>query len=162
MPKIDPDQVKIVVGSTYPAPFDEPCLERKSWRLGDAGGLTQFGVHIMRLPPNTWASQRHWHAKEDEFVYVLEGELVLVEGAGETVLRAGDAAAWPAGVCDGHHLQNRSDTEAAFLVVGSRNDEDFGEYPDIDLAFGPGRYSKGKKGVYLHKDGMPYETMSKK
>lgn len=157
MPKIEYSRVQVVDGSTYPAPFDEPCRKRKAWRLGDAGGLTQFGVHIMRLPPNTWASQRHWHAKEDELVYVIEGELVLVEDGGETVLRAGDAAAWPAGVRDGHHVQNRSGSEAAFLVVGGRNDEDFGEYSDIDLAFGPGRYSKGKASVYLHKDGTPYE-----
>ena len=156
MPKIELDRVQTLEGSRYPAPFDEPCRGRKSWRLGDAVGLTQFGVHLMRLAPGAWASQRHWHAKEDEFIHVLEGELVLVEDAGETILRAGDSAGWPAGVQDGHHLQNRTEREATFLVVGSRNDDDHGEYSDIDLTFGRGRYSGGKVGIYRHKDGTPY------
>lgn len=155
MPKIDIDRVLIREGSAYPAPFDEPCRGRKGWRLGDAGGLTQFGVNLMRLEPGAWASQRHWHAREDEFVYVLEGELVLVEDGGETLLRAGDSAAWKAGVRDGHHLQNRSDREAAFLVVGSRDNEDHGEYSDIDMVFGTGRYGGSPSG-YRHKDGTPY------
>lgn len=156
MPKIDLDRVPTREGSSYPSPFDEPCRARSARRLGDAGGLSQFGVNLMRLPPGAWASQRHWHAREDEFVYVLEGELVLVENAGETTLRAGECAAWPAGVEDGHHLQNRSDRDASFLVVGTRDDEDHGEYPDIDLAFGRGRYSGDKRAIYRHKDGTPY------
>jgi uncharacterized cupin superfamily protein len=156
MPKIDLDQVETREGSSYPGPFDEPCRGRRAQRLGDAGGLTQFGVNLMRLPPGAWASQRHWHAREDEFVYVLEGELVLVEDAGETTLRPGDSAAWPAGDRNGHHLQNRSDADAAFLVVGTRDDADHGEYPDIDLTFGQGRYSGPKSAVYRHKDGTPY------
>jgi len=110
----------------------------------------------MKLAPGAWASQRHWHQHEDEFVYVLEGELVLVEDAGETVLRPGDSAGWLAGVPDGHHLQNRTEVDATFLAVGTRNDEDHGEYLDIDMVFGPGRYTRGKAGRYRHKDGMPY------
>ncbi len=156
MPKIDPNEVKVREGSSYPAPFDAPCRGRKGWRLGDAGGLTQFGVNLMRIEPGAWASQRHWHSHEDEFVYVLEGELVLVEDAGETLLQAGDSAAWPAGVRDGHHLQNRSEREAVFLVVGGRDEEDHGEYPDIDLTFGPDRYSGGPRSGYRHKDGTRY------
>ena len=156
MPKIDLDSAPTREGSSYPAPFDEPCRKRKSWRLGDAGGLTQFGVHLMRLGPGAWASQRHWHEREDEFVHVLEGELVLVEDGGETILRAGDSAAWPAGIHDGHHLQNRSDHEAAFLIVGGRDDADHGEYVDIDMTFGTGRYSGGKADIFRHKDGTPY------
>jgi uncharacterized cupin superfamily protein len=156
MPKIEINSVKTSEGSSYPAPFDEPCKGRKSWRLGDAVGLTQFGVNVMRLAPGAWASQRHWHAREDEFVYVLAGELMLVEDTGETLLHAGDAAGWPAGVRDGHHLQNRSDREATFLVVGTRDDDDHGEYSDIDLVFGQGRYSRAKVGIYRHKDGEPY------
>jgi uncharacterized cupin superfamily protein len=156
MPKIDIDRVPIREGSSYPAPFDEPCRGRKSLRLGDAAGLTQFGVHLVRLAPNAWASQRHWHEREDEFVYVLEGELVLVEDNGETLLRAGDTAAWPAGVHDGHHLQNRSEREASFLVVGSRDDDDHGEYSDIDMTFAVGRYSGDKACTFRHKDGTPY------
>jgi uncharacterized cupin superfamily protein len=121
-----------------------------------AVGLTRLGANLITLAPGAWSSQRHWHQHEDELVYVLEGELVLVEDAGETVLRPGDSAGWPAGVPDGHHLQNRSQSEATFLVVGSRNDEDYGEYSDIDMAFGPGRYSRGKVWRYQHKDGTPY------
>src|SRR5262249_8967567 len=79
-------------GSGYPPPFDAPCAERVRQRLGNAGGLADFGVNLMRLPPGSWSSQRHWHSHEDEFVYVLEGELTLIEDGGETVLRAGDCA----------------------------------------------------------------------
>jgi uncharacterized cupin superfamily protein len=113
-------------------------------------------VNLMTLAAGAWASQRHWHQHEDEFVYVLQGELVLVEDAGETVLRPGDSAGWPAGVPDGHHLQNRTEVDATFLVVGTRNDEDHGEYSDIDMTFGPGRYTRGKAAGYRHKDGTPY------
>lgn len=160
MPKVDFDQVRSHEGSSYPPPFDEPCRGRKAWRLGDAGGLTQFGVNLMRLAPGAWSSQRHWHASEDELVYVLEGEVVLVEDDGETILRVGDVAAWPAGLRNGHHLQNRAETEAVFLAVGSRSDDDHGEYSDIDLVFGKGRYTGEKSRVYRHKDGTPYDRES--
>ncbi len=156
MPKIDPASAPTFEGSSYPPPFDEPCRGRNGLRLGAAAGLTQFGVNLMKLAPGAWASQRHWHQHEDEFVYVLEGELVLVEDAGETVLRSGDSAGWPAGVPDGHHLQNRGQAEATFLVVGTRNNEDHGEYSDIDMTFGPGRYRRSKTASYRHKDGTPY------
>jgi len=156
MPKVDRTKVVSKTGSSYPPPFDEPCQGRRVRRLGDAVGLTQFGVNLVTLPPGAWASQRHWHEREDEFVFVLEGELVLVEGAGDTTLIAGDSAGWPAGVRDGHHLINKSDKPARFLVVGSRNDDDHGEYSDIDMMFAKGRYSGGKQGVFRHKDGTPY------
>ena len=97
-----------------------PARERVRQRLGDAGGLTDFGVNLMHLPPGNWSSQRHWHSHEDEFVYVLEGELTLVEDGGETVLRAGDCAAFPKGTGNGHHLINRSDAMAVYLEVGTR------------------------------------------
>jgi uncharacterized cupin superfamily protein len=156
MPKIDPTSAPEGSGSRYPAPFDEPC-KRRSWRkLGDAAGLTQFGVNLLRLPAGQWSSQRHWHALEDEFIYVLEGEVVLVSGAGEEVLRSGESAGFKAGVRDGHHFQNRSSADAVLLVVGSRNDEDHGEYSDIDMMFTAGRYAA--KGSYRHKDGTPYNT----
>src|SRR5689334_14902073 len=90
--RIDIAALNSVVGMLYPPPFDEPCRERERKRLGDAAGLTQYGVNLLRLPPDAWSSQRHWHAKEDEFVYVLSGEVVLVTDAGEEVLRAGDCA----------------------------------------------------------------------
>jgi len=145
MPKIDPAS----------APFDEPCRGRSGVRLGVAGGLTHFGVNLVTLEPGAWASQRHWHQCEDEFIYVLEGELVLVEDAGETLLRPGDSAAWPAGIPDGHHVQNRTELEARYLVVGTRDDADYGEYPDIDMVFAPGRYS-GTPKRFRRKDGTPY------
>ena len=151
MKKIDLSTAKTTLGSGYPAPHDEPCRQRQRVRLGDAGGLTQFGVNLLRLAPGVWSSQRHWHSAEDEFVYVLEGEVVLVSDGGEEVLRAGDCAGFKAGEPDGHHLQNRSDTEAVVLEVGSRNtDRDAVDYPDIDLTI------RGGSRDFLHKDGTPY------
>ncbi len=155
MPKIDIASVPEVSGSRYPAPFDEPCRQRYNTRLGEAAGLTQLGVNLTRLAPGAWSSQRHWHSHEDEFVYVLEGEVVLVTDAGAETLRPGECAAFEAGVRDGHHLQNRTDKDAVLLVVGTRHDEDHGEYPDIDLKFTAGRYAG--QGGYLHEDGTPYE-----
>ena len=158
MPKIDPAQAATLKGSRYPKPFDEPCQGRTLVLLAAAGGLTQFGVNLTTLAPGAWASQRHWHEKEDEFVYVLSGELVLVEDDGEVTLKPGDSAAWKAGVRNGHHLVNRTTREATFLVVGTRDKADRGEYPDIDLRFNPGRYDAGPGtgGVFSHKDGTPY------
>lgn len=153
MKKIDPATAPVGKGTRYPPPYDEPCREREWLRLGDAAGLTQFGVNLVTLKPGVWSSQRHWHSHEDEFVYVLEGELVLVSDAGEEMLRPGDSAGFPAGARDGHCLQNRSRSDARFLVVGSRSDADHGEYPDLDLKFLPGRYSGG--GGYVRKNGDP-------
>lgn len=134
MPKIDIAAAALRTGTSYPPPFDEPCLKRERRQLGDAGGLTQFGVNLLRLPPGEWSSQRHWHSHEDEFLWVLEGEVVLVTDAGEEVLRSGDCAAFKAGMADGHHLQNRSDRDAVVLEVGSRDgDRDVCDYPDIDM-----------------------------
>lgn len=138
------------VGSAYPAPYDAPCRERVRHRLGDAAGLTQFGVNLLRLPPGAWSSQRHWHLHEDELVYVVEGEVVLVTDAGEETLVAGDCAGFKAGVADGHQLQNRSTRDAVVLEVGSRHaGGDTVEYPGIDLRVVP-------PGEYVRKDGTPY------
>ncbi len=149
--RIDLNSVPVVTGSRYPPPFDTPCVARARQRLGDAAGLNDFGVNLMRLPAGAWSSQRHWHSAEDEFIYVLEGEVVLVTDGGEETLRAGDCAGFTAGVMDGHHLQNRSQREAVVLEIGSRKPaEDEGAYPDIDL-----RFLKGRAG-FAHKDGTPY------
>ncbi len=157
MKKIDLATAPTRMGTAYPAPFDAPCKDRKRWKLGDAAGLTQFGVNLLRLPPGSWSAQRHWHMAEDEFVYVLEGELVLVTDAGEEVLRAGDCAGFKCGDADGHHLQNRSDKEAVILEVGSRKPgEDAVDYPDIDL-----KLDRGVKS-YLHKDGTPYSGSARR
>jgi len=150
MPKIDLAATPGRRGSGYPAPFDAPCAGRVRQRLGNAGGLTDFGVNLMRLPPGGWSSQRHWHSHEDEFVYVLEGELTLVEDAGETRLRAGDCAAFPKGSGDGHHLINRSGADAVYLEVGSRSPADLTTCSDIDLM------SANADGRFVHKDGAPY------
>ncbi|MGB6487156.1 MAG: cupin domain-containing protein [Steroidobacteraceae bacterium] len=156
MKKIDIAAGKTVVGSGYPAPHDEPCRQRKRVRLGDAAGLTQFGVNVLRLSPGVWSSQRHWHTAEDEFVYVLEGEVVLVTDAGEEVLRAGDCAGFKAGAADGHHLQNRTNADVVLLEIGSRNpDGDAVDYPDIDLEIRAG------SSAFLHKDGTPYPPRSR-
>ncbi len=148
--RIDLSKVSIRTGSGYPEPFDAPCAARGRQRLGDAAGLTDFGVNLLRLPPGCWSSQRHWHLAEDEFVYVLEGELTLVTDDGEEILKAGDCAGFKAGVEDGHHLQNRSAQDALALEIGSRKAEDEGAYPDIDM-----RFLKENAG-YVHRDGTPY------
>ena len=150
MKKIDVAAAPIRKGSGYPSPFDVPCRERVRHALGNAAGLTQFGVNLQHLPPGAWSSQRHWHTAEDEFVYVVKGEVVLVTDSGEEVLRSGDCAGFKAGVADGHHLQNRSNEEALILEVGSRRpDVDTTEYSDIDMRWPPGAGP-------THKDGTPY------
>jgi uncharacterized cupin superfamily protein len=157
MPKIDIDKAPTRFGSAYPAPFDEPCAARKRWKLGDAAGLTQFGVNYMRLSPGAWTSQRHWHTAEDEFVWVVEGEVVLIDDDGEHVLRAGDCAGFKAGVPNGHHIQNRSAAEAVLLEVGSRREaEDGCDYPDIDMVIRPGEET------YRHRDGTPYPVKTQR
>lgn len=149
MPKIDLDTAPAAHGTSYPEEHAGPCKARLRWRLGDAVGLDQFGINLLRLPTGAWSSQRHWHDGEDEFVWILEGEVVLVEDEGETLLKAGDCAGFKAGVRNGHKLENRSDTEAVILEVGTRKPGgDHGEYPDIDMTF--------RSGVFSHRDGTPY------
>jgi uncharacterized cupin superfamily protein len=150
VPKIDVAAVPERKGSGYPKPFDVPCADRVRKRLGDAGGLTDFGVNLMRLPPGNWSSQRHWHSHEDEFVHVLEGEVTLIEDGGETVLHAGDCAAFPRGSGNGHHMINRSTSVAVYLEVGSRAPDDLTTCPDIDMM------SANADGRFVHKDGTPY------
>src|SRR6188768_3278358 len=126
--RIEAEKLEAVVGTLYPPPFDEPCRARVRTRLGDPAGLTQFGVNLLRLPPGAWSSQRHWHTAEDEFVFVVAGEVVLVTDAGEELLRAGDSAGFRANEPNGHHLQNRSAHDVLLLEVGSRHDEDDGVF----------------------------------
>jgi uncharacterized cupin superfamily protein len=149
--KIEVSSLGEIRGSRYPVPHDRPCVGRIRQTLGDAAGLTQFGVNLTRLPSGCWSSQRHWHTVEDEFVFVLEGSVVLVTNSGEETLVAGDSAGFKAGVADGHHLQNRSSRDALLLEVGTRRpDDDEVLYSDIDL-----RALKGRSG-YVHKSGEAY------
>ncbi len=150
MPKIDIAAAPTRKGSLYPAPFDAPCAARIRQRLGDPGGISDFGVNLTTLPPGNWSSQRHWHSAEDEFVYVLEGELTLIEDAGETLLRAGDCAAFPKGNGDGHHLLNKSAANAVYLEVGSRSPRDLTTYSDIDMMI------SRTDDRFVRRDGTPY------
>ena len=150
MPKIDLATVPVRKGCPYPPPFDAPCADRIRRRLGDAGGLRDFGVNLMTLPPGNWSSQRHWHSHEDEFVYILEGELTLIEDGTETLLKKGDCAAFRKGSGNGHHMINRSSAVAVYLEVGSRQLEDLTTCSDIDLM------SANSDGRFVHKDGTPY------
>jgi len=151
MKKLDLASIPRESGSNYPPPFDERPRGQVWQRLGNAAGLTQFGVNLTRLAPGVWSSQRHWHSHEDELVFVLEGEVTLVTDAGEELLRAGDAAAFKAGDPDGHHLVNNSGRDAVVLEIGTRDPEhDRCVYPDIDMIAEP------RVTAYLHRDGSPY------
>lgn len=151
MPKLELDTIPQTNATGYPAPYDGQMAGRWFRRLAPAAGLTKLGASHVVLKPGGWSSHRHWHAGQDELVAVLSGEAVLVEGAGETVVRAGDVLAWPAGERNGHHLQNRSDEDCVFVAIsaGARED-DWGEYPDIDMVFDADGYAR--------KDGSRYET----
>jgi uncharacterized cupin superfamily protein len=147
---LDPASVTPRIGSIYPKPFDAPVAGREKRALGDPLGLTQFGVNLTTLPPGSWSSQRHWHANEDEFIY--EGEITLVTDEGETVLRQGMAAGFPAGKPDGHHLVNRGDTPALYLEVGTRCATEVAHYSDVDMA----ARKEGGRFVFTRKNGEPY------
>jgi uncharacterized cupin superfamily protein len=150
MPRIDIAKVPERKGSGYPAPFHEKMHGRVRKALGDAGGLTQFGVNMMTLSPGDWSSQRHWHSDEDEFIYVLEGEVTLVTDGGRIRLRAGDCAAFPRNTPDGHHLINEGREPAVVLEVGTRSTTDVCTYPDIDM------FVNNADDIYRHRDGTPY------
>ena len=146
MPKIDVAAVPVDTRTGYPPPHDKVVIGRSRKRLGNAVGLDQFGVNLTTLKPGASSALRHWHEKEDEFVFMLEGEVALIENEGETLLRPGDAAGFKAGVANGHHLVNRSDRDAVYLEIGSRRAGEIAHYPDIDLAVvkidGANRYTR--------------------
>ena len=149
MSKIDIQSAPVSAGSRYPEPFAAPCEDKIRRRLAVAAGLKHIGINLLELAPGAWSSQRHWHTEAEEFVYVLEGEVVLVTEGGEEILHAGECAAFLPGDPDGHHLQNRSGALARVLEIGSahlQNDEAL--YPDIDL--------RAATSGYFRKDGTPY------
>jgi uncharacterized cupin superfamily protein len=152
MPKIDIASLPLDTRTGYPKPFDRMVVGRERKRLGNAVGLDQFGVNLTQLKPGAASAQRHWHEREDEFVYVLEGELVLIEDGGECVLRAGDAAGFKADSRNGHHLVNRTSRDAVYLEVGTRSKHERVEYPDVDLMVI--RDDQGAR--YTHRNGEPY------
>src|SRR5689334_8203573 len=154
MPKIDITAVPKIKGVGYPPPFNAPCAERIRQRLGNAGGLQDFGVNLMHLPPGNWSSMRHWHTHEDEFVYVLEGEVMLRTDAGEQRLTAGMCAGFPAASRDGHQLVNRSSRPAVYLEISNRDPEDVGHYsdPEVDLVYSPPQ----ARGKFTRRDGSLY------
>lgn len=151
-PAIDPAGVPATTGSNYPEPYKRRVAGRSKQRLGDALGLRNFGVNLTTLAPGAQSALRHWHEKQDEFVYVLHGELVLVTGAGEQVLTPGLCAGFPAGKPDGHHLVNRSLHDAAYLEIGDRTPGDGATYPDDDIV----AEATPTGWLFRHKDGTPY------
>ena len=148
MPKVDLSKIEQTNRTGYPPPFNEAVAGRHYRRLAPPSGLTEFGVSEVTLDPGAWSSQRHWHDGEDEFLVMIEGEAVLVEDAGRSVMRAGDLAAWPKGVANGHHLINESERPCRFVACGGGTNTG-GGYSDIDLKF-------TADGTYVHKDGTPY------
>jgi len=152
MPRIDIAKVPVRSGTGYPEPFQAAHRERHKQALGDAAGLTQFGVNLTRIAPGAASALRHYHEHEDEFVFVLEGELVLVENEGETVLKAGDCAGFKAGSGNAHRLVNRSDRDAVYVEVGTRSPHERVHYPDDDLHM----QREGGTARWLHKSGEPY------
>ena len=152
MPKIDIARLAVDDRTNYPPPFDRVVAGRGRKRLGNAAGLDQFGVNLTTLKAGASSSLRHWHEKEDELIYMLEGEVVLVEDGGETVLRAGDAAGFKANRRDGHHLVNRTTHDAVYLEIGTRSRQERVEYPDVDLIVV--RDEKGMR--FTRKNGDPY------
>jgi len=152
MPKIDIARLRVYDGTDYPEPFRKVVAGRARKRLGLAAGLDQFGVNLTTLKPGAASALRHWHEKEDEFVYILQGEVVLIEDGGETVLKPGDAAGFKANNRNGHHLVNKSAQDAVYLEIGTRSKHERAEYPDVDLV----AISDEKGERYTHKNGEPY------
>jgi uncharacterized cupin superfamily protein len=153
MSVIDFAKAPVKTGSIYPKPYDSEMAGRWSIRLGQAGGLTQFGVNVVVLEAGAKSSLRHWHLNEDEFVIVTQGTCTLVDDDGRHEMSVGACAAFPAGVANGHHFLNETDEEARFLVVGTKAAHEVATYSDVDLKL----EMKDGSATFTHKDGTPYE-----
>ena len=151
--KIDLSVVPVETGTNYPEEFKAAVAGRSRQRVGNAAGLKNFGVNLTTLAPGSQSALRHWHAAQDEFIYIVRGELVLITDEGEQTLMAGDMAGFAAGVANGHHLVNRSAVPAVYLEVGDRTLPDRADYPDRDLIFVA---SKDGPGQFQHKNGTAY------
>src|ERR1700733_3383913 len=152
MPKIDITSLPVDTRTGYPEPLNRVVIGRERKRLGNAAGLDQFGVNLTTLKPGAASALRHWHEKEDELIYVLQGEIVMVEDGGETVLKPGDAAGFKANSRNGHQLVNRTRDDVVYLEIGTRAKHECVDYPDVDLMVV--RDDKGMR--YTHKTGEPY------
>jgi uncharacterized cupin superfamily protein len=145
--------VPSVSGTNYPEHLRKFVAGRSKRKLGDAFGLRNFGVNLTTLAPGAMSALRHWHTKQDEFVYIVEGEAVLVTDAGEQVLRPGMVAGFPAGKEDGHHLINRSQRDVVYIEIGDRLPGDAADYPDMDMVT---RQQPDGRWMYFHRNGEPY------
>ncbi|MBA4763483.1 cupin domain-containing protein [Sphingomonas sp.] len=145
MPKLDLDTIPQTNATGYPAEYADVVQGRWYRRLAPASGLTDFGASHVTLKPGAWSAQRHWHEGEDELVVMLAGEAVLVDDAGEHVMRPGDVAAFAKGDSNGHVLQNRSDADCVFVAIGRPAASDC-HYPDIDMHLGNGVGFRRKDG----------------
>ncbi|MCY7280706.1 MAG: cupin domain-containing protein [Sphingomonas bacterium] len=150
MPKVDLSRIEQTASTGYPAPYDRDVARRLYRRVGAASGLTRLGISHCTLQPGAWSSQRHWHEGIDEIVVMLDGEAMLVEEDGETMLRAGDIATFPKDTANGHHLVNRSDRTCSFVAIDNKEGDGDCHYPDADLIWNIA------EGRYTHKDGMAY------
>lgn len=150
---IDPREIEARTGTGYPEPFRENVVARAKRVLGDAFGLSRYGVNLVELSPATWSSQRHWHTHEDEFIVVISGQLTLITDAGEQLLTPGMVAGFPADNPNGHHLINKSNETASYLEIGDRNSQDEVFYPDIDLLY---KLNDAGEHEFTNRDGVPY------
>ena len=150
---IDPRELDARTGTNYPDCYRENVMARRKRALGDAFGLTRYGVNLVELPPGTWSAQRHWHTHEDELIYVISGQLTLITDSGEQMLTPGMVAGFPAGDSNGHHLINNTDETASYLEIGDRNSQDEVFYPDIDLRF---KVNDQGQHEFTNRDGEPY------
>lgn len=151
---INPEEIPEKTNSNYPEQFKPLVAGRSKKRLGDVTGIKNFGVNLTKIAPGSCSALRHWHTQQDEFIYVLSGELILVTNDGEQTLTPGMAAGFPAGVADGHHLINRSNSEAVYLEIGDRTPADQANYPDEDLV----AKDTPNGWVFTHKDGSLYNS----
>ena len=150
---IDPREIEPRTGTGYPEPYRENVVARSKRALGDAFGLSRYGVNLVELSAGTWSAQRHWHTHEDEFIFVVSGELTLITDAGAQLLTPGMVAGFPAGESDGHHLVNKSNESATYLEIGDRNPQDEVDYPDIDLLY---KVNSEGEHEFTNRGGVPY------
>jgi len=154
MPKLNLENLEVRIGTGYPSPYDEPCLEREGIDLSTPGGLTQFGARLITLPPGSWSSQRHWHSHEDELVYIISGHPTFIDNDGPQQLAPGDVTTHPAGDNNGHHMMNETDEDVSFMVVGTRAAHlDHVHYSDIDLEL---PVSGSETRMFQRKDGSAF------